>query len=1023
MKSCIRFITIFALIAIVAVLLQAPSFTLAKQHKGDPQAVPTSSTIHLFKSDIDGLAFELNTPPFFVAEDGSIQINGLNDKLVESGSPALPYYSAFIALPPNAEVVANVEQLGLTSHSSQYIMPAPQEQLWGEESDESDILAFSAGSIRELAPEFIENPSVYDLDAEYPGMTSLVSEPMYMRGMRLVEIKLYPLQYNPYRNTLTQASKLMVDVRFTGADHDYLRSTSSYSANQEAAWREKIINFDQANDWRHVPKNISTTEDIKLPIDTSVYKIELDQDGIYEVSGSELASLGMHLPADPAKIQMMQGGKSVAFQFIDMNSNQDFDAVDKIRFYGWAFDGSRQEKLFVTNNIFWLWVGNSTSNIPVIDNFSASGTTITSFRESITKWQERYFSSGWAITWNENDPTAWHNSRFNIDPGGTEHIESIDLPNPVPDADSVTYLVEFTTQIRRPLSGSSTTTFEVKTSLNNAPTTGNSAWTGQKNLNVINTVAGNVLKQPGSSGYPANEVTVKLSSNSATPVPIHITRITIDYSRQLKAVADQLIFRRDEGGLSNFAVSGFTNGDPDQALIWDVSNPHLPQQIKMQAENITGSEGDHTYLFGRNHEPNARFIVTTDDNVLEVKSLSNYQPVSIDPPSGGASWLAITHNSLKGAAEKLAAYRRLQMGAYVVNIEDVVNQIGYGFNTPETIRQYLRHAINDWTTAPDYVTLFGDATNNPRNMDCNDCGANWYKDTPTLIVTDFAFVDRWQGMMPSDFAMSLLFGDDLIPDIAISRMPANTNDEALFMVQKVINYETQRELSLQDWQRNFLFIADDADEGGNFCVENAATGKFVPAAFNQTHLCLVPQDSELGPTPEEINRLRADMREQISDIGTSIVNYRGHGSTNRWAGYNGEPPILSADDDDFWENLGRAVVILSADCLDGYFISNDKSALGETIFRLNNRGSVAHWSSAGLGYSTEHSILHKGFYEGMFKFGQINLGDAANFAKIEYYQSGRHISELHSFILLGDAAMIVVPDERRKAFLPIAITP
>ncbi len=86
---------------------------------------------------------------------------------------------------------------------------------------------------------------------------------------------------------------------------------------------------------------------------------------------------------------------------------------------------------------------------------------------------------------------------------------------------------------------------------------------------------------------------------------------------------------------------------------------------------------------------------------------------------------------------------------------------------------------------------------------------------------------------------------------------------------------------------------------------------------------------------------------------------------------------------------------------------------------LNNRGSVAHWSSAGLGYSSEHTVLHSGFYEGMFDKGLNSIGDAANFAKVKYYQSGSYISEVYGFILLGDAAMKAVPRTRPEIFLPV----
>ncbi len=1025
MKALIRIICLVTLSAFHVTLLPALPVAGA-HHQAQPFGnvnlkSPNHSATRILQSGPTGIVLELNTSPFFVADDESIQVSGLEEMIVDAGAPALPYYSTYVAIPPEAQVSMTVTESGLNSHHGVQVLPVATEQLHGEIPPAGDILAYATGSIAQKEPLFLEDKAIYNADRAFPGVSGTLSEPMYMRDIRMVELRLYPLQYNPLRNTVTQASKLLVNLNFSGAKLINQQNIDSGDTGQEAVWREKIINFDQVKEWRALPANDAATESAELPIGATTYKIEVDQNGIYEILGSDLAAKGLELPVDPTTIQMMQGGTPVAYQFVDTNNNQNFDAVDKIRFYGWAFSGSRQDKLYVTNNVFWLWAGGEASHIPVINNQAGTGPTVTSFRDSITEWQERHYASAWSVDWDVNDPTSWHTRRFAIEPDGTEHVENIDLPNPVPNAQDVSYLVELTTHLRKPLKKPSTTTFDVETFLNSSAKLGERSWTGPKNLNILSAVSANILKQPGSAGYPTNQIRVKFDSNSPTPVPIHITRITIAYTRQLVAIADQLIFGREEGGPSTFKVSGFTNNDPGKVLVWDISNPHAPQQISMQASNITGSGGNFTYLFGRNHAPQAKFIATTNSNILNIKSLSVYKPVSIDPPSEGARWLAITHSSLRAAADDLAAYRHPQMGAYVVNIENVVNQVGYGFHTPETIRQYLRHAIRDWKTAPRYVTLFGDATNNPRNLPCADCPSFWSTDSPTLIATDLKFVDRWQGMIPSDFALSLLFGDDLIPDIAMSRMPANTNQEAANMVQKVITYETQREDTLLDWQKNVLFVADNADEAsnfaGDFCDMNNETALHIPDAYNKKHLCLEE------PTVDDINDLRAEMRKQVSDVGLSIINYRGHGSTANWAGYNNEPPILSKDDTDFWINAGRAAVVISADCLDGYFILNHESSLSETFLRLKNRGSVAHWSAAGLGYTEEHSVLHKGFYDGIFKHNQFAIGDAVNFAKIRYHQSGRHPSELYGFVLLGDAAMKVVPGVAGDLFLPVLFAP
>jgi len=258
-----------------------------------------------------------------------------------------------------------------------------------------------------------------------------------------------------------------------------------------------------------------------------------------------------------------------------------------------------------------------------------------------------------------------------------------------------------------------------------------------------------------------------------------------------------------------------------------------------------------------------------------------------------------------------------------------------------------------------------------------------------------------------------LVGNDLLPDIYIGRMPANTLSEANAMVQKTINYENQRPDDLLEWQRNFLFVADDPDGGGNFCNENIHTSYNVPRGpYQQTHLCLP------YPTAVDTEALRLEMGKQVNDIGLSIMNFRGHGSATAWAGSSGSPNILSEKDIDFWQNVGRPVVILSADCLDGYFIFTHTSALGETFLRLSNRGSVAHWSSSGLGFSSEHSVLHANYYEGLFKYRYKELGKAINHAKIKYYQAGQFPSELYSFVLLGDPALKILPKVETAAFFP-----
>jgi len=987
-------------------------------------AVNTTQT-RLDRSDVDGLVFTLRTADFDIEPDGRITLDNLTHVTREAGAPALPYYAAYIAVPPEASVAVAIETSGITTRKVATVRPAPQPDPDAINPASDLSLLATAQSAEELLPlVFTPDTAVYSRDALYPDVAYSLSAPLYYRDMRLVELRLYPLRYNPARQTMQQAATMHVSVTFSGARLDALHPAPSADAAYERALADTVLNFAQAEAWRSLPQDVVNAVETSLPIGVATYKIEINQDGIYDITGAALAAAGMNLTnVDPNTIQMLHRGETVAFQFIDQNGNGRFDPNDKIRFYGWAFEGPRSEKQFVNNNVFWLWAGGSAAAINTRANLAGGGyPLVESFQETITKEPENYFFSTWTNRWDEfpNEPDSFYWDFIRqVAPNPVTKTYTIDLPDPIDSAFEGAYLAEFMTR-ENSLAGT-TGTYTVTTRLNEVPTLGELSWRGRRNVNAVGAMVNSDLVQPGAPGYPANEVTVSLNSRNIVVADIYLNRITVTYERALLARNNQLIFGDVNGGQNEFQISGFTTNVPANALVWDITNPKQPEQVQMRADNISGS-GPYTFQVGSNHAAGARFIATTANATLTAVSISRYTPTNINPP-GGADWIAISHNNFLPAAVALANHRaNLGLTTYVVNINDIVNQYGYGFHLPGAIRSYLQYALGAWATPPSYVTIFGDATINPRNLDCPTSGPGacslWDKDEPTYVVTDLAFVDRFAGLVPSDHPMALLSGDDLLPDIGIARIPAQTQAEANAVVQKIITYEGQRMTDPQPWHDAILMVADDADGGGNFCRENELVAEAIPAEVDLTQLCL-PE-----PTTAATDALRAAMGQYVNDQGISTLNFRGHGSFTAWADTSGAPPLLSIGQSDFWLNGGRPVIILSADCLDGYFAWPNRPALGETFLKaLNNRGSVAHWSSAGLGFTFEHTILNRAYYAGVYEQELLAIGDAVNYAKVQYHLSGSDDSEMYGFILLGDPAMqvYVQPEEVKSLYLPIIV--
>lgn len=736
---------------------------------------------------------------------------------------------------------------------------------------------------------------------------------------------------------------------------------------------------------------------IPLPLGQESFKIEVNQDGIYQLSYSDLQNAGMDVGSvNPNSLQMIYRGQNVAYQFIgDLDSS--FESGEAVRFYGQTFKGSRLERQYITNNVYWLWANGTPTTIATGSNptgFAVDNSWLSSITSETDYYYFPSFTNQWATFPNEPDSlfiTRWSKGA----PILLTNTLQISLPDPAIGATDGAVTVEVNSQTNPVVSGVAYPHL-VRIHVNGAAApTGSESWLGIRNVNITGTV-------PASSWIDGiNNVEVVIagttSSTSGGSSIIYPNRLTVDYQRQYVAVNDQLIFQEETGGNYQFDISGYTSGDAGTVLVWNITDPYNPIAIPMTAADISGS-GPFTYRVGSSHTPGNDFIATTTANLLSPMQITSYTASDLNPV-GGAEWLAITHTNFAAQATQLANHRQnADFGNYtthVVNIADIIAQYGYGLPIPGAIRNYLAQALS-WATPPRYVTLIGDATFNPRQLLTNQGAGALQED---FVPTELAFIDRFQGQVPADTILALLTDNDYIPDLAIGRLPASSVAEAQNMVDKIIQYD-QNQLSPAAWMENILFAADNPDSGGDFCTENATTASILPSNFAQEHICMIAN------TASERDRLRDELFNYVNITSTLLLNYRGHGSFTDWAA-----GAIDTGDSGLWANGGQPVIILSADCLDGSFVYPHITSLSESFIRLDDQGSVAHWSSTGLGYSYEHTVLHENFYVGLLEQGHTAIGDAVQYAKEVYEADIYDIAELLAFTLHGDPAMEVMrPD-------------
>ena len=155
---------------------------------------------------------------------------------------------------------------------------------------------------------------------------------------------------------------------------------------------------------------------------------------------------------------------------------------------------------------------------------------------------------------------------------------------------------------------------------------------------------------------------------------------------------------------------------------------------------------------------------------------------SLRDTTNQADWILIAPRDFLPAAQELVDHRQAQgLSARAVALEDVYDSFGFGEVSPEAIHYFLAFAYHHWTPpAPRYVLLLGEASSDPKGFLTGPPRKDLLP-TP-LVKSSFLWA-------PSDLLYASLNGEDLLPDIAIGRLNANSIAEAQAALQKILDFE------------------------------------------------------------------------------------------------------------------------------------------------------------------------------------------------------------------------------------------
>jgi hypothetical protein len=372
-----------------------------------------------------------------------------------------------------------------------------------------------------------------------------------------------------------------------------------------------------------------------------------------------------------------------------------------------------------------------------------------------------------------------------------------------------------------------------------------------------------------------------------------------------------------------------------------------------------------------------RYRVESDSALLSPR-VAAAQPSGLRSAVNQADYLLIAPRAFLAAAEPLVARRQQQgLSARAVAFEEIAEVFAHGQPSAQAIRSFLAYAFHSWARpSPRYVLLLGDSTYDPQRFVSSS--------PPSPLPALWAKTSYlWTA---SDPTLGAVNGEDALPDLAIGRLPAGTPEQAQTLVQKLIAWED----SGQDLLGPVALVADNPDLAGDF----AADVDDVAASFPPGRELRVLKLAELGATT------RGAIRDAL-DSGLGYLGYVGHGGAAVWASEN----VWNSWDAASLLPQSRQPLLVTMNCLNGYFVAPAFESLAESLLKVEGRGAVAAFSPSGLSLDGPAHQYHQALVRQLTSEKHLRLGDAVLEAQREYAASGLMPELLAVYHLFADPAM------------------
>ncbi|MHA8062287.1 type IX secretion system sortase PorU [Aquirufa beregesia] len=434
----------------------------------------------------------------------------------------------------------------------------------------------------------------------------------------------------------------------------------------------------------------------------------------------------------------------------------------------------------------------------------------------------------------------------------------------------------------------------------------------------------------------------------------YLNNLSFNYPRLLNATNENPLYYFTNIQDSTFSISIQNLAKQHQIWIKNGEQDWLSLNNSIAKGKITTKPGSQLLLF--------------DPGKLSTPSFIQHIETQNIKQSATSELIIITSPALRIAAEKLALYKntKANLKTSVITTELIYHEYSSGKQDVTAIRDFLYDQKNRADAHLRYVILLGDASLDYKNKNSVASTSEKASYVPTYEsresyhpLLSYASDDYYGFLAPGQGEWTE--GDSPINEslsIGVGRLPARNPQEAMVLVNKLIDYSEKQKLAGASLFQ-FTWIADDGDS--NLHVQDAEDFSTSLAKGNpifpkqKIYLDQYPMELSNGIYTSSATKLQV---KKAWEKQGDFIHFIGHGAETVWT----DEKIWTTEDIQKITNAQHLPWILTATCQFGRFDDPNVLSGAELSLVSDQGGAIGLISTTRPVFQSSNYVFGQAFY-------------------------------------------------------------